>query len=242
MIYVTGDMHGNLEKLKAACAKLKKNDTLIICGDFGFIWDGGAAEKRLLKRLGKGKYNLCFLDGSNENFYLLAGYPEAEFMGGRARNVSGRLWHLMRGEVYTIEEKKIFIFGGGESADVDSKRAQNRWYPEEMPSMEEMQRGADNLEKAGLAVDYILTHIPPGSVLAMMEKGNPEYDNLQIYLNEVAKRVKFERWIFGRMHKDRVLTPHYTAVFDQVIPLNPPDKKKRKTAAKADKVQEAAVQ
>lgn len=40
MVYITGDTHGDLSffrnpKLK----KLKKGDTLIICGDFGFIWN-----------------------------------------------------------------------------------------------------------------------------------------------------------------------------------------------------------
>ncbi len=41
MVYVTGDMHGDFERFKLpAMKKLKKGDTLIICGDFGFLWDG----------------------------------------------------------------------------------------------------------------------------------------------------------------------------------------------------------
>ena len=34
-------MHGDFERFKLpAMKKLKKGDTLIICGDFGFLWDG----------------------------------------------------------------------------------------------------------------------------------------------------------------------------------------------------------
>lgn len=41
MIYLTGDTHGGMERFQSKEAKqLKKGDTLIICGDFGFIWDG----------------------------------------------------------------------------------------------------------------------------------------------------------------------------------------------------------
>ena len=40
MIYVTGDMHGDIERLyDPSFKKLKEGDTLIIAGDFGFLWD-----------------------------------------------------------------------------------------------------------------------------------------------------------------------------------------------------------
>lgn len=35
MIYLTGDLHGDIERLKSKeMKKLKKGDTLIVCGDF----------------------------------------------------------------------------------------------------------------------------------------------------------------------------------------------------------------
>lgn len=242
MIYVTGDMHGDADKLKLACAKLKKGDTLIICGDFGFLWEGSRHELKTLKKLGKARYNLCFIEGCNENFELLSTYPETEFKSGKARNISGRLWQLCRGEVYSMEDKRIFVFGGGESEDIESKRAQGRWFPEELPSLAEMERGVDNLEKQHFEVDAILTYQPPGLVLAMLENRTLECDSLQFYLSEIAKRTKFGCWYFGRLHRDRTLTPLYTAVFSQVLALNPPDKKKKKAAEKAEKGTKTAVQ
>ena len=41
MIYFTGDLHGDYDRFKSKeLKKLKKGDTLIVCGDFGFLWDG----------------------------------------------------------------------------------------------------------------------------------------------------------------------------------------------------------
>ena len=58
MILITGDTHGDMTRFAAKQVKtLKKNDSLIICGDFGFIWDGSNAEKHRLKQLGRKKYN-----------------------------------------------------------------------------------------------------------------------------------------------------------------------------------------
>ena len=47
MVYVTGDLHGEYSRFrKTGIKKLKKGDTLIVCGDFGFVWDGSRREQK----------------------------------------------------------------------------------------------------------------------------------------------------------------------------------------------------
>ena len=83
-IYCTGDIHGDLERFEEKKIKrLKKNDILLVCGDFGFIWKGNKKEKRILKRLGKKKYQILFVEGCHENYDLLYSYPLEDFMGGK---------------------------------------------------------------------------------------------------------------------------------------------------------------
>ena len=54
MIYVTGDLHGDPARLSdRALRRLKKGDFLLVCGDFGFVWDGSPAEMKLRRKLGK---------------------------------------------------------------------------------------------------------------------------------------------------------------------------------------------
>ena len=47
-IFITGDTHGDFSRLLPAAfheqRDLTKEDYLILCGDFGGVWDGGDAE------------------------------------------------------------------------------------------------------------------------------------------------------------------------------------------------------
>ena len=54
MVYVTGDTHGDISFFKdPKLKKLTDEDILIVCGDFGFLWDRSDKEKRRFKRLKK---------------------------------------------------------------------------------------------------------------------------------------------------------------------------------------------
>ena len=54
MVFVPGDTHGDPERLsKSALKALNEGDTLIICGDFGFIWDKSKSEQKILKAFSK---------------------------------------------------------------------------------------------------------------------------------------------------------------------------------------------
>ena len=167
MVYITGDTHGDFERLDSL--RLKKGDTLIICGDFGFIWDGSAREEKILKQLGKKKFNICFIDGTHENFELLDEYEVGVFCGGKARNISGNLYHLMRGQIYCIEGNTFFTMGGGESPDIDMLFDNGAWSRREFPSTQELTEGAENLDKVNGKVDYIITHEPPSKIKSFMK-------------------------------------------------------------------------
>ena len=79
MIYITGDTHGDLSHFKDPKLKrLGEKDIVIVCGDFGFLWNpNDPKEKRNLEWLKKRKYTICFLDGAHENFDMLDIPPTA---------------------------------------------------------------------------------------------------------------------------------------------------------------------
>ncbi|MEG1244464.1 MAG: metallophosphoesterase, partial [Oscillospiraceae bacterium] len=165
MVYITGDTHGDMERFLSPPAKaLKKGDTLIICGDFGFIWDDSKRERKILNQLGKKKYNICFLDGTHENFDLLNEYEISEWNGGKVQHITGSVYHLMRGQIYEIEGLKIFTMGGGESPDIDMRFDNDAWSRNEIPTQVELLNGANNIEQAGCKVDVIVTHEPPSKI------------------------------------------------------------------------------
>lgn len=229
MIYLTADTHGELSRFDNSRTKrLKAGDTLIVCGDFGFLWDGGPAEQKALKKLSKKKYRILFLDGTHENFDLLERYPVTEWGGGKVRRIGENLYHLLRGQVFTVEGKKIFAFGGGESAEKQFYIEAGKWWAREMPTMEEMREGARNLKAAGMEVDYIVTHTPPPCLSA--GRVGPETgtkNQLEAFFEQVAKRVRYEKWFFGSLHEDRRITYKDVAVFEQVLPAWEPAPKHR---------------
>ncbi|MCH5191650.1 MAG: metallophosphoesterase [Oscillospiraceae bacterium] len=222
MIYVTGDTHGDRKRLsRMALRKLKEGDTLIICGDFGFMWSGNRSEQRFLRALGKRKYNICFIDGTHENFDLLNDYEISQWNGGKVHKIYGNLYHLLRGQIFEIEGKKIFTMGGGESSDIDIRRDVNAWSKGEIPTQEELLEGAENLEIAGYDMDIIVTHEPPLKVKSFL---NLNDDNLMLrvtalnaYFEELSGNCRFKKWYFGSIHTDKYISETHRAVFRDIV-------------------------
>ena len=220
MIYVTADLHGDPDRLREAAAKrLKRQDTLIVLGDFGFLWRGDKAEQKLLKWLGKRPYTLLFLDGAHENYDLLREYAVESYAGGRARRISGRLYHLLRGEVYTIEGKKLLCFGGGESEDRLDREEGETWWRSELPTADELDNCMARLAENGGRVDYILTHTPPYRLRRFLLGESAETNRLETFLDQVADQADYGCWYFGRYHLDRAISPKAVAVYRKIVPL-----------------------
>lgn len=221
MLYFTGDMHGNIGRFHDKPFKrLRKGDTLVICGDFGFLWEGTDAEKKRVAWIAKRKYCVLFVDGKHENFDLLAEYPVVEFSGGRARHLGGNLYQLLRGEVFTLEGKKLFAFGGGESADKEFRVAQGKWWEEELPTYREMENAVEALAKVENRVDYIITHEPPAIAKTLSSERSDSINTLDAFFDELCREVSFTRWFFGSVHQNKRLSSRYYALFDDVIAEN----------------------
>ena len=223
MILITGDTHGDVSRFKKKeLKKLRKSDTLIICGDFGFVWNGSQAEQKLLKWLGKRKYTVLFVEGVHENFSELEKYPIERWCGGNTRRISGSLRQLMRGQVFDIDGKKIFAFGGGRSEDNDSyltgddDEARLRW-KQEIPTEEELSEGMNNLEMCAFTVDYIVSYEPPAQISEFMELGKNDRSHVNTYLEQVREKTDFVRWFFGRHHINKLIPPKFQAVFDGIF-------------------------
>ena len=217
MLYITGDTHGEFDRLSPSRLRfMKEGDTLIVCGDFGFIWDNSKREQKLIRQLGKRKYNICFIDGTHENFSLLNDYEVSTWNGGKVHKIYDNLYHLMRGQVFEIESNFIFTMGGGESPDIDIRTEENGWSKDEIPTQDELAEGIKNLEKHKWEVDYVVTHEPPTSIKGFLQL--KDYDNLRVtalnaYFGELSNNCKFKRWFFGSMHIDKYISGTHIAVF-----------------------------
>lgn len=214
MIYVTGDIHGDISRFKEKPLRgLKRKDTLIVLGDFGFLWNGSKEEQKALKWLTKRRYQLLFLDGCHDNYDMLAQYPAQAYCGGQARHIGGNLYQLVRGGVFEIEGKKLLCIGGGESHDKEDRDEGFNWWRAELPDQAEMTACSEHLEYLGNQVDYVLTHDAPSQLLEFTGWKQQDINAFQLWLNKLSKTLRYKKWYFGRYHKDRNISPRATAVF-----------------------------
>ncbi len=217
MIYITGDFHGELNKFRSAgMRKLRRGDTLIICGDFGFLWNGGRAEKQVIRRIGRLPYKVLFVEGSHENYREFDEYPESDMYGGRVRIIYGNLVLLRRGSVYEIEGKKVFAFGGGIDGFLDNSE-QTEGTITRLPTEADMRLAFDSLAKNGNAVDIVVTHECPMLVRGSIIGNSYQMNHLHIFLQRLSEKFTFKQWYFGCYHLDRQLSPTFRAVYDDVV-------------------------
>ena len=206
-VFITGDIHGypirfDQSKLEAMGLRLVENDKVIICGDFGLPWYGDAEDELCLNWLESKPFEILFIDGNHENFDLLYQFPVEERYGGKVHKLRGNIFHLMRGEVYEIEGKKYFAFGGATSADKYTREEGVSWWQEEVFNQEEYENALKNLAKVDFDVDYVVTHTVPTRFLKYIDfnKQGAEGCPVAMILDDLAKRLHYRKWFAGHFH------------------------------------------
>ncbi len=224
MVYITGDLHGEWDRFRTREMKrLKSGDILIVCGDFGFIWDGSPKERTRLRRFAALPFTVAFLDGCHENFDLLERYPVEEWNGAPVHRILPNVVHLMRGNIYDIKGKTFFVFGGGHSQDYEFRRGTPHWWDREQPTHAEIKYAIQNLAQYENTVDYIITHEPPASLKDCL--GVDVFERLEIhtFFEDVIRVCRYRKWFFGKCHLDRHIPVKFFAVFDRVLPVTVKD-------------------
>ena len=250
MIFITGDCHRNFERFNKSNfpeqGEMGKDDYVIICGDFGGVWNKDKESKEetmLMDWLDCKPFTTLFVDGNHENFDRLYQYPVEEWNGGKVHKIRPSVIHLMRGQVFTIAGKKIFTFGGAKSHDIsggileldDPEFVKKRkeldrgwepyrinhlsWWEQELPTEGEMEEGRRNLEANGNEVDFIVSHCCASSTQVLLGGGMYKVDYLNKYLEEVRQRVKFKKWFFGHYHDNRNVNAEEILLYEQIIQI-----------------------
>lgn len=220
MIYITGDVHGDLKDLeKRDIGKIKKGDVLIITGDFGFLWDNSKSEIKNLNKLSKKKFTILFVEGVHENFEMLYSHEECEIFGAKARKIADNIYCLNRGEIYTIDGKKVFALGGGAHEDVYEKYDNDPLKNPSLPTDEELEYSVKNLQSHNKKVDLVITHEAPASVKRMIRRDSVIND-MNIFLDTLLHNIQCEKWYFGSMHTDRVIFSHMECLYQNVVKFN----------------------
>lgn len=247
-IYITGDTHGDFRRFSRDIfyeqKELTKDDYVIICGDFGGIWEQEETpkEKYWLDWLNSKSFTTLFIDGNHENFERLYSYPEITWKGGQIHVIRPSVFHLMRGQIFDLQGKKFFTFGGASSHDIQDgiiemdeegewkekmklwKRQEKMfriknlsWWEQEIPSGKEFDEGLKTLTVKDSKVDFVITHCAPQEVASVFSNGLYKADTLTSYLNIISRNVEFSKWFFGHYHDNRAIMGKYLMLYEQII-------------------------
>jgi len=224
MIYVTGDLHGEIDigKLNAKNFPqqklLDKEDYVIITGDFGLVFDNSKEELFWRNWLHERNFITIFVDGNHECFPLLNKFPIQQWNGGKVHFINDSIIHLMRGQVFTIDGLKFFTMGGATSIDKYQRIEGKSWWKEEIPSKKEFDEALDNLDKHDWVVDCVISHTT--SIRIMQERGYiKENNSLNKFFNMLEKELEYKHWYFGHFHDDVKIDNKYTMVYYNMIEL-----------------------
>lgn len=227
-VYITGDKHGSYQLTDLSAANwpdgqnLTKNDYLIIAGDFGGVFYGGEKDNEVLDFYESCPWTTLFVDGNHENFDLLAQYPITEWNGGKIQYVRPSLIHLMRGQVFIIDDKTFFSMGGATSVDKDYRIEGETWWRAELPSWEEYCEADKNLIANNNRVDYVITHCCSARQyyrFAATHFNSFARDSLTDYFDDLEKRLSFKHWYYGHHHEDICVDDSHTMLCKSVVKI-----------------------
>lgn len=245
MFFATGDTHGEWNRFSSRNffegKELSREDIIFVTGDFG-IWEDSKSERHELDWLAEKPFTVCFVSGNHENYDRLDAMPVEVWNGGKINRIRPNVLHLRRGQVFVIDGKRFFTFGGARSHDIsagilnrddvdfskkkkklDKERLFYRvnhesWWSQELPSEEEMEEGRRNLNHYDWKVDYVLTHCASNTVQTMIGKDYGT-DCLTDYLEEIRTKLTYKYWLFGHYHDNMKVTEKDILLYEQIVRL-----------------------
>jgi hypothetical protein len=254
VLFVTGDTHGDFERFRPENwlqgDALTKDDYVIVLGDFGLNLEERTESFEYWRDwLASRPWTTLWVDGNHENFGWLETIKPEEWHGGKVQRCSedGSVLHLMRGQVFDIDSRKIFSMGGARcgacatcSCIASLKRSyggiEAYWADKAAPSQEDYEEACRNLERVGWKVDYVVTHSVSTEIQDLilpvwMEKCEEKDRELVIGVTKrnqtselhqlLSRRIDFNHWYAGHYHGDREIDDHFTLLRYKILQVWP---------------------
>ena len=219
MIYITGDTHGDIDYNKLLSLKEKNlsyDDFLIICGDAGICWSPLDLQYFL------DLYNdigctIIYVDGNHENFVMLNQCQLVEYHGALMHQIDEHIFHVLRGEIMTLEGKTFLCIGGAVSIDKIYRTPYLSWWPEEEITYHDIDNALSNLEKVNNKVDYVITHCCDSHTV--IKAFGYRKDICTDQLSFIDKIVDYKHWYFGHYHEDRNIDDKKTCLYNDIVSI-----------------------
>lgn len=129
----------------------------------------------------------------------------------------------MRGQIFTLENKRFFTMGEAESHDKSYRTINKNWWKQELPDRKEYGEAYKNLEKYNYIVDYVISHSIPSQYLPSLSNGVDEFysNHLTDFFDEIELKLDYKHWFSGHYHCDKTLATNskITLIYNDIIKL-----------------------
>lgn len=248
MIYIIGDLHGNLQNLKNVLEQIPEPTefSYVICAgdvglEYGDWWTVRNYKKnsRKMKKLMQDS-GLCWfiMRGNHDNRYWATHYPKQVEEGWTLTDQEDLIYenefpHIFylrdEGGTFQLAGKRFLFVPGAYSVDKFYRLERGlSWNKDEQLTEREMMYLFWELECSCYNVDYVVSHTyPRGLENKIQDLFLPGLDqssvdkSMENFLEQVRQTATFKHWYFGHLHDDREIDGKYTMLYHKVAVIDP---------------------
>lgn len=208
--FLTGDTHGNFNRINYFCQKFEttKDDILCILGDAGINYYLGKKDYMLKQILRDMPITFFCIHGNHEERpFNIQTYKIIDWNGGKVyyEEEFPNLLFAIDGEIYNINGKSCLVIGGAYSVDKNYRLLNGwAWFKDEQPSKEIMKYVEKQINKQR-KFNLVLTHTCPINTeprhMFLTGIDQTKVDKTtELFLQRVANWIDFDAWYFGHFH------------------------------------------
>ena len=212
MIYITGDIHGEVSRVADAVERFQitSEDMIVILGDVGMNYYGNnRGDRHRKKKLNKLGVPVFCIHGNHEmRPSTIDSYHEVQWKDGTVyiEDEYPNLLFAKDGEVYDLDGHKTLVIGGAYSVDKWYRlRMDMNWFPDEQPSDEIKTLVEQKLEDLNWKIDVILSHtcperyVPVEAFLSGIDQSTVD-NSTEEWLSRIEEKLDYKAWYCGHWH------------------------------------------
>lgn len=220
MVYLTGDTHGSVDRIKRFCNRMNlgTEDVIVILGDVGLNFFLNQKDFWPKFKLSTLKPTIFCVHGNHEERpYNIHGYKEVERFGGTVyvQDAFPNIVFAKDGEIYKLPSQdgtihSVMVIGGAYSVDKEYRLlVGSPWFESEQPNDEIKSRVYESLKRNNFEVDNIFSHtlpeqfIPTEQFINGLDQSKVDRST-EAWLQEIYDKVNLrDRWFCGHWHCDK---------------------------------------
>ena len=208
--FLTGDTHGNFNRINYFCEKFEttKDDILCILGDAGINYYLNKKDYMLKQVLQDMPITFFCIHGNHEERpFNISTYITKKWNGGTVyyEEEFPNILFAKDGEIYNINGKSVLVIGGAYSVDKEYRILKGwSWFKDEQPSKEIVKYIEKQITKQR-HFDIVLTHTcpiktePRHMFLPFIDQSKVD-KTTELLLQRIADWITFDNWYFGHFH------------------------------------------